>query len=68
MCRSTVIVGVGDIVPGHADKVGIALTQHLKLEAAYEKLAEMQWKRSGARGWRHVVKIQEVEFVRTLTS
>jgi len=40
------LLEVGDNVPGRADKVGIALTQHLKLETAYEKLTEMQWHRT----------------------
>ena len=31
---------------GRADEVGIGLTRNLKLEVAYEKLAEMRWQRT----------------------
>ena len=40
------LLGVGDDAPGRADKVGIALMRHLKLEAAYEKLGNMKWQRT----------------------
>ncbi|KIM46609.1 hypothetical protein M413DRAFT_23004 [Hebeloma cylindrosporum] len=51
------LLAVGDDMPGRADKVGIALTRHLKLEAAYVKLAEMHWQRNRGgfkvpEGWR----------------
>ena len=40
------LLEVGDDVPGRPDKVGIALTRHLNLDAAYEKLAKMRWQRT----------------------
>jgi len=40
------LLGVGDDAPGRADKVGVALARHLRLESTYEKLSDMNWQRA----------------------
>jgi len=40
------LLEVGDDAPGRADKVGVALARHLRLESAYERLSDMKWQRA----------------------